>query len=266
MYTSGPCYDLCNIYLPIDQSGRKDLWPANCTGVKIALWSSSNTAEISLKYLTCCNKLGANSYICSLCSSLLYKMFFENISRCFTSCKIFSFSSYSNQTLYYFLSKPKGGLHPPTCVRFGSTLKPARNQTVFLARLPPQAPPHLLNEKLCQWSSSCSVGPTVLLSWLAGEAASHRQSRSLGSQWERRRVRVDRHIVAKTTTFEWVCSWNAARRQLYNRLRGGVRLGRGSDKGSNGERDFFFHCPLFIYILQLQFVGQQEFYPTKTLR
>lgn len=36
------------------------------TGVKIDSWLSSNTAEISLKCLTCCNKLGATiSYICS---------------------------------------------------------------------------------------------------------------------------------------------------------------------------------------------------------
>lgn len=35
------------------------------TGVKIDSWLSSNTAEISLKCLTCCNKLGATiSYIC----------------------------------------------------------------------------------------------------------------------------------------------------------------------------------------------------------
>lgn len=36
--------------------------------------------------------------------------------------------------------------------------------------------------------------------------------------------------------------------------REGVRLWRGSDKGSNEEGIFFFHCTLFIYISQLRFV------------
>lgn len=45
---------------------RKNALVANCTSVKIDLWLSSNTAEISLRYLTCCNKFSATiSYICS---------------------------------------------------------------------------------------------------------------------------------------------------------------------------------------------------------
>lgn len=105
--------------------------------------------------------------------------------------------------------------------------------------------------KLCQWSSSCSVGLRMLLCWLAGEAASHRQS--CLSAANGRRGMVARHTVSRTTTFEWVCSWNVARWWLYNRLKGGVKLWRGSDKGSKGEavEFFFFHCALFIYICQL---------------
>lgn len=56
----------------------RNFWAANSAGVKIDLWLSSDTAEISLKCLTCYNKLGATiSYICSPCRSLLYWMFFE---------------------------------------------------------------------------------------------------------------------------------------------------------------------------------------------
>lgn len=76
VYTCVLCCDLCSIYLSVDQSGRRNLWAANCTRVKIDLWSSSNTAEISLKYLSCCNKSRATiSYVCSRCCSLLYWMF-----------------------------------------------------------------------------------------------------------------------------------------------------------------------------------------------
>lgn len=105
--------------------------------------------------------------------------------------------------------------------------------------------------KLCQWSSSCSAGLRMLLSWLAGEAASHRQSCLSAANGGK--DMVDRHTVSRTTTFEWVCSWNVARWWLYNRLKGGVKLWRGSDKGSKGEAAefFFFHCALFIYICPL---------------
>lgn len=95
----------------------------------------------------------------------------------------------------------------------------------------------------------------VLLSWLAGEVASHRQKPPSQQPMEGG-GRLDRHTVAKTTIFEWACSWNAARWQLYNRRTGGVRLWRGSDKRSSGEAvEFFFHCPLFIYIPQLRWSG-----------
>lgn len=78
VYNSVLSCDLCNVNLPVDQNGRRKLCAANCTRVKIDLWSSSNTAEISLKYLTCCNKLRATiSYVCFPSCSLLYWAFLE---------------------------------------------------------------------------------------------------------------------------------------------------------------------------------------------
>lgn len=97
---------------------------------------------------------------------------------------------------------------------------------------------------LALWAWRCCSADWQVRRRVTGKAAC---SAANGSA---RGVREDRHTVTKTTTFEWVCSWNAARQQLYNRLKGGVRLWRGSDKGSSGERDFFFRWPLFIYIPQ----------------
>lgn len=106
-----------------------------------------------------------------------------------------------------------------------------------IVRQPPLAPPSLLNEKLCQWSSSVSPGLTVQLSWVTGEAANPRPICSLSGQWQRRRERKGCHTVAKTTTFEWVCSWNAARQRLHTRLKGGGSGGRAIKRGI--ERDLF---------------------------
>lgn len=237
-----------------------NLRPANCSSVKIDLWLCSNTAEISLKCLTCCNKLRATiSYICSPCRSLLYWMFLEvfpDVTQVVKSpvgqcgfCWWFIFRS-ANLTLLSSQNKKEFSTLPLLTVSQTSfRLKTCKEpgcvpcQTATTGASPPA-----LNGKLCQWSSSFCLGLTVPLSWQAGEAASHRQSRPISSQWEG--WREVRHTVAKTTTFEWVCSWNAARWQLYNRLKGGVRLQRGSDKGSSREavEFFFFHCPLFIYI------------------
>ena len=70
---------------------QKNLWVANCNWVKIYLWSGANTAEISLKYLTCCNKLRAtisNEQLHLL--QLTVRDVFVNTSRCCVSCKISS--------------------------------------------------------------------------------------------------------------------------------------------------------------------------------
>lgn len=112
--------------------------------------------------------------------------------------------------------------------------------------LPPQAPP-----PFTEWET---VSVEQLL--LPNPAGAAQLTGRWGGESQRKPStpqpigggKEDRHTVAKATTFEWVCSWNAARRQLYNRLKGGVRLWRGSDKGSSW---FFFHWPLFIYISQM---------------
>lgn len=197
MPTSVLCCDLCNIYLPVDENSR-NLWAANCTRVKIDLWLSSNTAEISLKCLTCCNKLRATiSYICYPCCSLLYWMFFLKAFPDVTQVVKspvgqfgfdwwFIFKS-SNLTLCSSQNKKEFSTLPLLTVsQIWCNLKTCKKPGCVPSlwgdhhrHLPPA-----LNGKLCQWSRSFSLGLTVLLSWLAGEAASHRQSRPVSSQWE----------------------------------------------------------------------------------
>lgn len=67
------------------------------------------------------------------------------------------------------------------------------------------------------------------LSWLAGAVASHRQSYSLPRPMAVQESGAGSLKVAKTTTFEWVCSWNAARQRYITE---GERCGRGSRPGS----------------------------------
>lgn len=60
------CPVICAASVCQQQQQQKLLGLPYSADVKIDLWLSSNTAEISLKCLACCNKLGATiSYICS---------------------------------------------------------------------------------------------------------------------------------------------------------------------------------------------------------
>lgn len=92
------------------------------------------------------------------------------------------------------------------------------------------------------------------LSWLAGAAASHRQRNTPRRPMAGRESGAGSPRVAKTTTFEWVCSWNAARQRLYNterEVRAGERPGQHIQRG-------FFQWPL-IYLYLLSFICQVEF-------
>lgn len=119
---------------------------------------------------------------------------------------------------------------------------------------PPHMPPPT-------WAGETVSVEQLRLSWVAGEVASRTQSRPVVSQWEE--GKEDRHTVAKATTFEWVCSGNVARWWLYNRLKGGVWLWRGSDKASSGEAvEFFFSVALYLFISP-SCAGQHEFCPSE---
>lgn len=223
------------------QNRRRNLQAANCTSVKIELQLRSKTSEISLKCLTCCDKSRATiSSICSSPSCSLLGWCFGSFSRCCTTLDLFSLSLQK-----CFSSQKKTALHP----FFNLSQLHCENQgcAAVTTTVPPPPP---------QCTSSHHPGETVSveqlrLSWLAGEVASHKQIRPVVGQWEE--GMEHRHSVAKATTFEWVCSGNVARWLLYNRLKGGVWLLSGSDKGSSGEavEFFFLHCTLFIYIPQL---------------
>lgn len=128
--------DLCNINLPLDQNSRGILCAANYTRVKIDLWSSSNTAEISLKYLTCCNRLRATiSYVCSPSCSLLYWVFLEVFPDVMQLVKSPSGHLSSNWSSIFQVIRPdivsisqqKCGLHPPSSLHLSQILLHLKN-------------------------------------------------------------------------------------------------------------------------------------------
>lgn len=77
-----------------------------CTRVKIDLWPSSKSDAISLKHLTCCNKLRPT--ICCICLRFTVRHAAGNkLDIC-----VFSLVSFYNQMLHPCLSKPEAGIHP----------------------------------------------------------------------------------------------------------------------------------------------------------
>lgn len=101
-------------------------------------------------------------------------------------------------------------------------------------------PPSATEAEKCVSGTAPLAAP---LSWLAGAVASQRRT------WSPRRPMAGRERgagspgVAKTTTSEWVCSWNAARQRLYN-TSGEVR--EGEQAGRHVERLFPVALNLFI--------------------
>lgn len=101
-------------------------------------------------------------------------------------------------------------------------------------------PPSATEAEKCVSGTAPVAAP---LSWLAGAAATHRQT-----NFQRRPIAGQERGagspgVAKTTTFEWVCSWNAARQQLYNT---GREVREGEQAGRHVERLFPVALNLFI--------------------
>lgn len=171
--------------------------------------------------------------------------------------------SYSNQTLHCF---PSNTPPPLAKARFSSTFKKKnqpRNQVVFLVQLPPQAPP------LC-WMGNCVSGAAPALSawlccspdWQVRQRVKDETAHSAANGSAKRWGRITILLLRQPPLNECVHGMRPDGGYITGR-RAGLRLWRGSVKGSNGEKGFFFHCPLFIYIFSCVALSDRNSTPLK---
>lgn len=246
-------------------------WPANCAGVKIDLWSNSNTAEISLKYLTCFNKLGATiSYVCSPCWSLLSEMFFEifpDVSQVVKHAVVHL--SAIKPYIVFFPNQKEGSTFLPP---FSGSQIWFHLKNLQETRLSSSGGCHHKRLLIC-WMRNCVSGAApALWAWLCCSAdwqvrrqvtdkAARSAANGRAGGWGRnvtllpRQPPLNECVHGMWPDWGYITGWGE-----------GWGSGGGAIKGAVEKGTFFFHSPLFIYILQLHFVSQQEFYPTKTLK
>lgn len=100
----------------------------------------------------------------------------------------------------------------------------------------------LVSEAVLEKCVSGTAPLAAPLSWLAGAVASHRKSYSPKRPMAGQESGAGSLKVAKTTTFEWVCSWNAARQRYITE-----REVRAGERGrQHVERLFPVALNLFI--------------------